>query len=94
MSEGGSNPDQPSREGALKIQRWLDAIETYKRADRAKSSADCEVSNAANDLAKWLLPEDARVGEVFCVWSGDSLIQVEHRQNDDTVTIRKRGRHI
>jgi len=87
--------DQASMEGARLIERWEQSKKGLERAKSAVNSAECELANATNALAKWMLPEDVKPGEKICVWHIDSLIQVEASadgRHDAVVTIRKRGR--
>lgn len=82
-------------EGERLIKQWLSATERLERAKSEKNSAECDVVNAQNALAKWLLPDDAKPGEKIAVWFGDSLIQAEVPQEigrDAKVTIRTRGK--
>lgn len=87
----------PNRDGADLIKDWLHAQERLRRAKSEVNSAECDVNNSMRALAKWMLPTDARAGEKFCVWFGDSLIQVEvmtEHNADPEVTIRTRGKSI
>lgn len=83
-----------SREGAQLIETWQRAVKDLADAKQAEIRASCALSNAKNALGKWLTPHDAKVGEVFCVWQGDSLIAAENKGNYDyNITVRTRGRH-
>lgn len=88
--------DVASTEGTRLIKRWEEAKRDVERAKSRVNSAECDLLNATNDLAKWMLPEDAKPGEKICVWHIDALIQVEVGNNappgDHQITIRKRGR--
>lgn len=91
-------------DGQRLIERWTHAIAAWDDLKRQENQVWCEVQNAKNALAKWLKPEDAKPGETYAVWSGDSMIQVvvEHTVEEDGVktfvadhvSIRKRGRSI
>lgn len=86
-----------TRIGSEKIERWLRAIKHLADLDREKNRASCELGNAEQALGKWLVPEDAKAGEVFCVWFGDSLIQAtvgQHGLSDIKVAVRKRGKSL
>lgn len=90
-----SKPDTASTEGTRLIERWEQAQKSLERAKSMVNSAECELANATNELAKWMLPDDVQPGEKICVWHLDSLIQVEARKDgthDAVVTIRTRGR--
>jgi hypothetical protein len=66
--------------------------------DRAKNEVqqkETNLINSQNLLSKWLLPEDAKIGEKIAVWYGDSLIQVTVLDGrDPEITIRTRGRKL
>lgn len=81
-----------TREGRNLIDRWSRAVSQLKAAKNAVTRAECELSNATNALGKWLMPDDAKEGEKFCVWHGDSLIQAENKGNrHHAISVRKRG---
>ncbi len=87
--------DDVTREGKDHIERWQRAVAELAAAKGAVNRADCELSNATNALGKWLMPNDAKEGEKFCVWYGDSLIAAESKGNHSyTVTVRTRGRSL
>lgn len=74
---------------------WSRAVSQLEAAKSAMIKAECELSNATNALGKWLMPDDAKEGEVFCVWHGDSLIQAENKGNSRyAISVRKRGRSL
>jgi hypothetical protein len=81
-------------EGTRLIDRWRKSQEQLDRAKSAVTKAECEVSNAQNELGKWLTPADAKNGEQFCVWHGDSLITATKDQSNYKVEIRKRGKSL
>jgi len=90
-----TEPDTATGEGKRLIERWEQAKKGLEYAKSQVNSAECELANATNALAKWMLPEDAAPGEKICVWHLDALIQVEASKDgmhDAIVTIRKRGR--
>lgn len=88
--------NEVTSEGERRIKRWENAINDERRARSDLTSAECERENAATDLGKWLVPSDAKEGEKFCVWYGDSLIQAEvvgnPVNNNFKLTIRARGK--
>lgn len=45
------------------------------------NAAEVEVANAGNDLGKWLVPEDATIGEDFNVWVGDGILSAKRNQS-------------
>lgn len=83
-------------EGEQKILRWLRAKEAQEQAERELNRRQCDTSNSKNDLAKWMVPGDAKPGEKIAIWYGDSLIQVEVNNpgHDHIVTVRSRGRSL
>lgn len=86
-----------SGDGATKIKNWLGAQQFVERAKSRLNSDECALRNAETDLARWMLPEDAQMGEKICVWFGDSLVQVECTSRvplDGKVTFRTRGRKL
>lgn len=64
-------------EGERRVEAWLRAKRDTKRVSIELDNARLAESSAECELAKWLLPDDARSGEKIAVWYGDSLIQVE-----------------
>ena len=74
------------------INSWLNAIEGEKQAKRGLNKAECDVANTRMALGKWLMPDDAKEGEVFSVWHGDSLIEVTVPPPDCTPSLRIRTR--
>ena len=74
------------------VKRWKSAAEEVRDLKRKLSNAECELSNSETDLAKCLLPGDAKANEKFCVWYGDSLIAACHNNGAYFVELRMRGR--
>lgn len=83
-------------EGERLVKNWLGAQQRVSQAEHELNQARCERSNTARELAKWLLPPDAKEGEKIAVWHGDSLIQAEVLSQgcDTRITIRKRGKSL
>jgi hypothetical protein len=88
--------DEVTSDGKECINRWKNAVDDIAKARSRLNSCDCELSNAATALARWMLPSDAQVGEKIAVWYGDSLVQVECTQaapmKDGKITVRSRGK--
>jgi hypothetical protein len=81
-----------TNKGKELIERWKDATRGEESAKEKLLKAQRELQTAEEHLAHWLLPEDAKDGEKFCVWYGDSLITAsESDTNGYEVTVRKRG---
>lgn len=76
------------------IEKWQAANKRVAqlRADIEKAAR--ELQTAEEHLAMWLLPNDAREGEKFCVWYGDSLIGAAELENGYEVTVRTRGKSL
>lgn len=78
------------------IDRWQAATKRVAAQREILVKAERELQTAEENLAMWLLPEEAKEGEQFCVWYGDSLVSVKELPGDDgyEVTTRKRGRRL
>lgn len=90
-------PTDPTKEGADLIERWKNAQKNVTRAEGELSRERCALSNAVNALGKWMLPNDAKDGERYCIWYGDSLIQVSREKTDGhdyKINARTRGRSL
>ena len=86
---------EPTSEGKNHIDRWLAAQEQLRRCKSSLNSAECEVSNSTTELGKWMMPNDAKDGENFYVWYGDSIFQVVKKPNGDfEITVRTRGKAL
>lgn len=77
-----------AREGQNKIDRWQNSTGLLDRAKSHIIATECELANATNDLGEWLLPDDAKVGETFCVWHGAIMIAVTKTEDDFKIKIR------
>jgi hypothetical protein len=98
MADGDVTAD-----GSRLISEWLRAQESVERIRESLSSANSSLRHSEEQLAKWLIPEDAKPGEKIAVWFGDSLIQAEvggvvsgdgpvRAMSATRVTVRKRGK--
>jgi hypothetical protein len=82
-------------DGESLVKRWLAATKELELRKSSLNRAECEMKNSSNALGKWLLPNDAvEIGEKFCVWFGDSLIEATVTKNDPKVRIRNKGRSL
>ena len=73
-----------------KIQRWKSALAIKDLARSALTKAECEVSNSANALKNALVPEDYKVGELFCVPYEKEFIQIKILTNNEAeISVRK-----
>lgn len=82
-------------EGKRLIDQWVRSRDHVAQLKRQLNSAECDMMNNHNALAKWLLPDDAKPGEKIAVWHGDNLVQVEVAgglHGDHLVTVRTRGK--
>ena len=59
------------------IQRWQNAIERVKQAERELNHAEVELKNSETNLGKVLCPADSKKGETFQVWTENCIISVE-----------------
>ncbi len=57
------------------VQRWIAAKRRVRAAKSELNSAECEMTNAVNELGKWLVPENQPDGEFFNIWFGSGVIQ-------------------
>lgn len=72
------------------VERWGNAVDALANLKRQISSAECELSNAANDLGKFLAPDDAVDGEIFNIWYGSKILCVQKiGQHDYKISWRK-----
>lgn len=76
------------------VDQWKAAVKIAERAKGDLVKAQRELQSAEEHLAMWLLPEDAKEGEQFCVWYGDSLISAKEMENGYEITTRKRGKSL
>jgi hypothetical protein len=82
---------QVTKDGEEKIKRWKAAEKEVAALEQRLNRAKTEQANATVDLAKWLLPKDARANETFCVWYGDSLIAAKSENGSERVWLRTKG---
>jgi len=80
--------------GKALIDAWVTSKENTKSASSLLNSRECAEANARNELGKWLMPDDAKPGEKFSVWYGDSLIEVTVTNGDPDIRIRTRGKSL
>ncbi len=89
---------EPTSEGKRLIDEWQAAVKELEARKRLINSLECHMHNARNALGKWLMPIDAKDGEQFCIWYGDSLITAtaptRNHSSDYDVQIRSRGRAL
>lgn len=91
---------EPTLEGIKLVKAWQAAEEYLARNKQEVVRAECDLSNAVTALGRWMCPGDVKPGEKFCVWYGDSLIQVELLTPDAPgvaastykISVRARGR--
>jgi len=82
------NESQVTQKGRRLIDNWFAAQKRCEAARLEVTRAELDFSNCSEELSKWLKPDDAKSGETFCVWHGDSLIQVR----DEIISIKTRGK--
>ena len=79
--------------GKQLIEAWFRAQEDFNQCKSRMLSAELQVRDSKDALAKWLLPADAVKNEKIAIWYGDQLIQVEVAPNGELVlTVRPRKR--
>lgn len=88
-----------TNKGEELVKRWRAAEKQVSSCREKLLEAQRELQSAEEYLAMWLLPEDAKEGEQFCVWYGDSLIAAKELPEGDErgnyeVTTRKRGKSL
>lgn len=66
----------PTNKGLDLIRQWISAQERKQRAWSEHNSASCEVSNATSELVKWIVPKNAKLGDVFCIPVLSTFLQV------------------
>jgi CheY-like chemotaxis protein len=54
----------------------LSLLAGLRQAKSEQNSAECELSNAENEIAKWLLPKNATKGETFLLAVGSKFLRV------------------
>lgn len=88
--------DKITREGEGLVVPWLRARKRVAELNAQLGNAEREEEMAASALTVFLVPEDAKVGEKFCVWYLDGLIQLEIMPPPQSaeITVRKRGRRM
>ena len=62
------------------VQRWINSRKAVERLKRELNSVECELSNAQNELGKWLVP-DGQKEENFNIWFGSGIIQAVRLPN-------------
>ena len=83
---------QVTNEGLDLIRRWKLAAQQEADLKTRLNRAECELRNAEEALAKFLIPNDAKANENFCVWYGDSLIAAKHNNGHKSVVLRTKGK--
>jgi hypothetical protein len=86
-----------SHQGRKLIKAYQSAVERKRVAERELNSASCAKTNATNDLARWIMPKDAKPGEKFSIWDQDMhgnecLFEVTAPQGDGYANVAMRYR--
>lgn len=66
-----SSETKPSVSGQKIIERFQRARQRVDQLRSETNSADVELTNATDELGKWLVPSDAKPGEKFAIWGRD-----------------------
>ena len=69
---------QPTLLTSERIRKWENALAAVKDCKARLNSAECDLLNATNELGKWIVPSDAKIGETFNIWHGDGLISASY----------------
>ena len=82
------------RDGKDRVKRYTNAVESLRRAKSEVYSVECELTNATNELGRWLAPKDMAVDERIGVWADGYFFQCEKIAigglGDYKITMRKR----
>jgi hypothetical protein len=82
-------------EGERIIKNWLGSVGRLTDAQASVVRAEEHRKICQDELGKWICPNDAKAGESFCVWFGDSLIKAEVLgKNSYRVSVRARGKSL
>jgi len=81
-----------TRKGLDKVKQWKRANENLAYCQSQLDKAECVATTATMELGKFLLPHDAKEGEVYCVWFGDSLVSGQKEGDDVIVKLRTKGK--
>lgn len=77
------------------VKNWLEAQEELRTAITNQQRKTTELHQAAEALAKFLLPADVKPGEKIGIWYGDSLILAEQTEAGEyNCRVRTCGRAI
>lgn len=81
------------------VSRWLTAFAKHTAAGRELNERETVLREAEKSLGEFLAPDDAKPGEIFNIWYGDSLLAVRVSLDTDLkkrydVSIRKLGRTL
>lgn len=60
--------------GQAKLERWIEAKKRIEGLRRDMNSAECELSDATNDLGAWMMHED---GDLIRVYLCPSVVETE-----------------
>lgn len=58
------------------VAQWDRATQDFERMKQTLNSAEYDLRNATNALAKWLTPEDGQDNEKFSIWHSGRLLSV------------------
>jgi hypothetical protein len=91
--------DDLTREGHERTGAYLQATLERDRARERWDRAERDLRDATVALARWLLPDDAKIDERIAVWRGDSLFTAwKHALPEGghgyRVEVRTRGKHF
>lgn len=70
------NEIRPGEPGIALVRNWRAAQKRKDDAESELNSARCALSNSEAAFVKWLVPDGAKIGEVFCLPIYDHFIEV------------------
>lgn len=73
---------EPNNTGLDLVRKFHAAGERLRMARASENNARVDLSNAETVLVRWLVPKDAKIGEVYCLAVGDGFMDVHVVQSD------------
>lgn len=79
-----SDEARPTNDGLSLVRRWRDDLRAEARAKEAAANAKAARHRAEQAIVKWLVPEDAEVGQVYMLPVGSVFLRAEVKLGDPT----------
>lgn len=70
-----------ANDGLVLLRRLDAARQRVMELKRQANTAECEAANAESDMARWLVPKTAKIGDVYCLAVHDTFFEVRCRQS-------------